>query len=355
MGYYDGLAGTDTASAWDVARKTDTPVLLILRPQGVGLSLAAQVCGMLRFRPESRIAGLLLTDCRESLAAYLTPILERETGLPVLGHLPPMEEAKFASRHLGLHTPDEIEALSARMRALAAQLERTVDLDRLLSLAAEDPAPAPEQTRPIGRCRVAVAKDEAFCFYYADSLDRLRAAGAELVAFSPLRDAALPPDIDGLYLGGGYPELHAKALSENRTMLASVREAVGQGLPTIAECGGFLYLQQSLEDADGVCWPMCAVLPGQGVRTPRLQRFGYAWLESGTDSMLFRAGERVPAHEFHYWDSTQPGTDLRAVKPNGGGRPCGFASERLYAAFPHLHFDGALPLAERFVRTCLES
>ena len=352
MGYYDGVAGTEQASAWDVAAKTRTPVILVLRPQGVGLSLAAQVHGMMDFRPDSRIAGLLLTDCRKSLSDYLTPILERETGLPVLGYLPPMEEARLESRHLGLLTPDEITALGARFDVIAEQMERTVDLDRLLSLAAEGSHEIPEP-EPRGRvCRIAVARDEAFCFYYADGLDALRAAGAELVFFSPLRDHALPEKTDGLYLGGGYPELYAQALSENGAMRAAVRGAVLGGLPTVAECGGFLYLQTSLEDPQGEAYPMCGALPGAGVRTDRLRRFGYAWLEAEADSLLMRKGERVPVHEFHYWDCTQNGADLRAVKPGGSQWRCGWASQTLYAAFPHLHFDGALPLAERFVRAC---
>ena len=352
MGYYDGVAATADASAWDVAVKTDTPVILVLRPKGVGLSLAAQVRGMLQFRQPSQIAGLLLTDCKAHLAEYLTPMLARETGLPVLGYLPPMDEAKLESRHLGLQTPDEIEALTARVETIAAQLERTVDLERLLTLAADgQAAPAEIHTSAAG-CRIAVARDEAFCFAYADSLDALRNAGAELVFFSPLRDKTLPPEIDGLYLCGGYPELYAALLSQNETMRVSVRDAVQKGLATIAECGGFLYLQSSLEDTEGNAFPMCGVLPGAGVRTGCLQRFGYAWLETDTDSMLFRAGERVPVHEFHYWDSTQNGSDLRAVKPNGRQWSCAFATPRLYAGFPHLPLGGETPLAERFVRTC---
>ena len=352
MGYYDGIAATAAASAWDVAAKTSTPVILVLRPKGVGLSLAAQVRGMLQFRQPSQIVGLLLTDCKPHLAEYLTPMLARETGLPVLGFLPPMAEAVFASRHLGLQTPDEIEALSDRFETIAAQLERTVVLDRLLSLAADSQA-APAEIHPAAAgCRIAVARDEAFCFAYADSLDALRNAGAELVFFSPLRDKILPPEIDGLYLCGGYPELYAALLSQNETMRASVRSAVQSGLPTIAECGGFLYLLSSLEDAEGTAHPMCGVLPGAGVRTGRLQRFGYAWLETDADSMLFRAGERVPVHEFHYWDSTENGSDLRAVKPDGTQWRCAFAAPRLYAGFPHLPLGGEAPLAERFVRTC---
>lgn len=361
MGFYDGAAGTDEASAWAVADVTDTPVILVVRPKGASLTLAAQICGLMSFRSPSHISGILLNDCKPSLAAYLSPILERETGLPVLGYLPPMAEAALPSRHLGLLTAAEIDDFSLRFEVISAQLEQTVDLDALLSLAKESSSLVhSEENGDIKKtaCRIAVARDEAFCFYYQDSLDALRAAGAELVFFRPLYDSALPPDIDGLYLGGGYPELYGEQLSRNRSMLWSIRELVQNGWPTVAECGGFLYLQSSLEDAAGTRWPMIGVLPGEGLKTERLQRFGYLYLQPERDSLLFRAGETIPAHEFHYWDSTENGGDLLAVKPHGGRSwRCGFAGPNLYAAFPHLHFSGAVPLAKRFVeaaRRCRE-
>ena len=394
MGYYDGLNYTDEASAYRLARLTGTPAVLAVPPQSSALTLAAQICGLLGFRPESGIAALLLTCCPEKRAMVLAPVLERETGLPVLGFLPPMEAARFESRHLGLMTAQEIHGLEARLAALGDAAERYLDLDRLLALGNRLPLEG-KLSRPISReavtdeveppvfdrectdgetdtssvirlagdagchltlkgkakCRIAVARDEAFCFLYADNLDALRGAGAELVFFSPLHDAALP-DADGLYLPGGYPELHARALSENETMRRSIMEAVGRGLPTVAECGGFLYLQQSLEDAEGHSFPQCGALPGHGFKTERLQRFGYLTLRAPLDSLLFRAGEKLPAHEFHYWDSTENGAALCAEKADGRTWRCGFATPSLYAAFPHLHFCGEKPLAERFVKAC---
>jgi len=334
MGFYDGVKGTDRASAWAVAETLGLPVLLAVRPQGASLTLAAQLRGLLEFRRPSHIAGLFLTGSKPSLYTHLKPILERETGLPVLGCLPPMEEAALPSRHLGLLTAGEIGDLTARFSAIGAQMERSADLDALLSLAAETEVPEIRETCTAPRCTIAVARDEAFCFCYAGNLDALKRAGAELWFFSPLRDKALPAGTDGLYLTGGYPELYARQLSENEGMRKSVREAVASGLPTVAECGGFLYLQQTLEDDRSGVWPMAGVLPGAGFRTGRLQRFGYKELSAKTDSLLFRAGETVPAHEFHYWDCTEHEPVL---------------AESMYAAFPHLHFGGKLPLAERFV------
>lgn len=351
MGYYDGLNSTDRYSAWELARLTNTPAVLVLRPKQSSLSLAAQVCGMIGFRPESGIRALLLTDCSARSAERFRPMLEKETGLPVLGFLPSMPEARLPERHLGLMTAAEVADLSVRLERLADQAEENIDLDSLLALAGVCET---RKTISIARpavCRIAVARDEAFCFLYEDNLDLLRQTGAELCFFSPLHDA-YPPDADGLYLPGGYPELFACLLSENTGMRAAVGEMVREGLPTVAECGGFLYLQQKLESDSGESFPMCGVLPGNGYRTGKLQRFGYALLRSAEDSLLFHAGEQIPVHEFHYWDSTQNGSAFCCGKSDGRHWSCGYASESLYAAFPHLHFGGKLPLAERFVKAC---
>lgn len=352
MGYYDGLGGTARCSAWDLADRLKLPCFLVLRPKGAGLTLAAQVQGMLHFRERSRITGLLLNDCTEHSAKMLKPILESACDIPVLGFLPPMEEAKIESRHLGLLTAGEIDDLEERFERIAEQAEAHIDFDLILSLAAEKKAAGKRSLSTETFCRIAVAKDEAFCFCYEDSLEALRRAGAELCFFSPTRDNALPEGCRGLILCGGYPELYAKALSANSAMRLSVRQAVNAGMPTIAECGGFLYLQDEVEGADGKSYPMCGVLPGRGFRTGHLVRFGYQKLNAETDSLLFRSGEEIPAHEFHYWDSTVCGSDLRAVKQNGKNWRCGTVNGSLYAAFPHLHLDGELPLAERFVKAC---
>ena len=197
MGFYDGVAGTAESSAWQTADTADIPAVLVVRPAGSSLTLAAQIRGLQSFRTPSHLAGVLLNACRPALHTHLAPILERETGLPVLGFLPPMEEAVLPSRHLGLLTAGEITDLSARIEALAAQLERTVDVPALLALAraASDPFTAPVPAP--ARCRIAIARDEAFCFFYEDNLDTLRQSGAELVFFSPLRDRELPSGIDG--------------------------------------------------------------------------------------------------------------------------------------------------------------
>lgn len=351
MGFYDGIGGTTTrASAWHLADTLDLPVLLVLRPKGASLTLAATVRGLRDFRTNSHLAGILLNECKPMLYQSLAPMLEQETGLPVLGYLPPMEEAKFQSRHLGLYTAGEIADLNKRIDALGKQAQKTLDLPRIRKLCSRPALVSEkEKQRVSSRVRIAVAQDEAFCFCYEETLDALRQAGAEPVFFSPLRDAALPRNCSGLYLPGGYPELYAQELSRNEKMRIAVKQALQQGLPAVAECGGFLYLGQTLEDVQGVSWPMAGVLPGKGIRTEHLVRFGYAELKAQQDSMLFRAGETVPIHAFHYWDSTYNGDACKASKPVGTRSwKCGIATDRLFASFAHLYMAGTPQLAQRF-------
>ena len=350
MGFYDGLGGvSDRASAWHLADTLDLPVLLVVEPKGQSLTLAAELKGLVNFRTPSHIAGILLNNCTARMHALLAPMLEKETGLPVLGFLPKLPEAVIGSRHLGLYTAAEVENLQQKLALLADAAEEHIDWPRLLALCEKEPPALPVQPEtPPARVRIAVAQDEAFCFTYAETLEAFRDAGAEVVFFSPLRDTALPENIGGLYLPGGYPELHARELSENTSLLREIKRKIEFGLPTVAECGGFLYLGQSLTDAEGQSWPMAGVLPGEAKDAGRLVRFGYAALSAESDSMLFRAGESFPIHEFHHWDSTVNGTALAAKKPVGGAAwRCGFVNEHFYAGFPHLYWEGT-PLPQRF-------
>lgn len=352
MGFYDGVGGVTTqASAWEAADILDFPVVLVVRPKGNSLTLAAQIQGLCRFRQPSHIAGVILNDCSEMLYRTLSPMLERETGLAVLGFLPHMADAQFESRHLGLYTAQEITDLDWKIQQIADQMEQTVDVPHLLSLCHSSgiehkmPKSLPKPT-----IRIALANDEAFCFTYEENKEELRARGAELVEFSPIHDNRLPDPVHALYLPGGYPELYAKQLSENRSMRESIRMACGNGLPTIAECGGFLYLGDSLVDSEGNSYDMAGFLNGRGIPRGRLVRFGYAELTAKSDSMLFRSGEKIRTHEFHYWDSTENGDALDAVKlQTGRSWSCGIATETLYAGFPHLYFTGNPALAARFV------
>ena len=350
MGFYDGVSGdTDQASAAHLARETGTPAVLVARPRGQSLSLAAELSGFRTFG-ENTLAGVILNDVPQAMYPYYKKIAEK-AGLHVFGHLPPVPEAAIPDRHLGLVTAGEIADLERKLDLLADAAERCIDLDGLLALARSAGPLAgrlkalPSVTgKPV---RIAVARDEAFCFYYEDNFDVLRALGAKLVFFSPLRDRALPTGVDGLYLGGGYPELHVETLQKNKSMRESVRRAVEGGLPTIAECGGFLYLHHMLCGR-----AMAGALFGAADMTAHLQPFGYVTLSARQDNLLCPAGGEIRAHEFHYVASDLVGDGFTARKPNGRSWPCVVATPTLYAGFPHLYFRSNPLFAENFVRRC---
>lgn len=237
------------------------------------------------------------------------------------------------------------------MQILAKQVEKSINLDKLMSLAADAQKLeySPITIEPREPVRIAVARDKAFCFYYEDSLRLLEKLGGELVPFSPLTDEKLPENIQGLYLGGGYPELYAEALSHNITMRCAVKEALTNGLPCIAECGGFMYLTERIAD-----WPMVGFLPGKCWDNRKLTRFGYVTLHANKDNLLCRKGEEICGHEFHHWDTEQPGEDFTAAKTNGRAWSCVHATERLYAGYPHFHFYANPRFAENFYDACVK-
>ena len=355
MGYYDGLSGRRAeASTYAVAEATQTPAVLVVNCRGQSVSAAALIKGFLEFRKDSRISAVILNRLSPMLYPELKALVEQECGVAVAGFLPPMPDCTLESRHLGLVTADEMKDIQRTLDLLAVQAEKTIDLDLLLKLA--DSAPVLEYEKPqvpqlSEPVRIAVADDHAFCFYYQDTLRLLEGEGAELIKFSPLTDNALPEQIGGLYLGGGYPELYARQLSENTVMRDAVKHAIERGMPTIAECGGFLYLHRTLQDADGIPFPMAGVIPADAVRTEKLSRFGYITLTAARDNLLCRARESLPAHEFHYWDSDNCGNDFTAQKPLRNTRwECVHAKETLWAGFPHLYLPAVPKAAYRFLK-----
>ena len=352
MGYYDGLGLTTThASSYEAAEVTDSPVVLIVSAKGASLSVLAAIQGFLSFVPDTGIRGVILNQCSPSTYSALAEAIRQRLGIRPLGFLPKMADCALESRHLGLVTAAEVADLREKLQILAAQAEKTLDINGLLELADRaDPVSWEPLTLPKEEpVRIAVARDKAFCFYYEDSLEAMTEMGAELVPFSPLTDESLPEDIQGLYLGGGYPELYAKTLSENQSMLLSVRSALEKGLPCIAECGGFMYLTQRIAD-----YPMVGFLPGDCYDNGKLTRFGYVTLEAKQDNLLCRAGERIPAHEFHHWDCTVPGGGFTAAKPTGRSWDCAVVTDRLYAGYPHFHFYANLDFLKNFYHACVK-
>ena len=358
MGYYDGIGGNSTAaSTYEVAKITDTPVILVLDGKGSSLSLAAQMKGFLDYRKDSHICGVILNKTNKMVGERLRPEIEK-LGVRYLGAVPVCETMDIKSRHLGLTMPQEQSELRGHLNAFAKQLEEYLDVDGILELAGCSGEKLPEagkteqsnqtdlnqeetkqdEIRPIDSesepptRRMAVAMDKAFCFYYQENLDFLRQHGWELIPFSPLHDAALPEQVHAILLGGGYPELYAKELSANEPMLASIRNAHAEGIKILAECGGFLYLQEHLEDEMGNCWPMVGLIHADGFRTEKLGRFGYI-------SLTQNGAVRIKGHEFHYWESTAPGSAFRAEKPQSDrGWDCMYRTDSLLAGFPHLYY-----------------
>ena len=363
MGYYDGVGGiTSRASAYDLASTTDTPVILIVNSRGMSVSLAAYVKGFLEYKKDSHICGVIFNQMSPMLYPRMKKLLEEELSVKVLGYVPKVEDCVIESRHLGLVLPEEIPELKSRLQKLSEVLEKTLDIDGILELAGEAPElAAPETERLIQKdtafgyrteekVRIGVADDEAFCFFYADNLNLLEQMGAELVRFSPIHDRELPEDLDGLLLSGGYPELNGEALEENHEMCTRIREVILDGMPCLAECGGFMYLHQEMEEMEGKQRRVCGVIPGRAYRTPKLNRFGYITLTEKQDTGL---GE-IPAHEFHYFDSTNCGNDYLAKKPmSSRSWGCMHARENLFAGFPHFHYYGNPKLPAAFLNACM--
>lgn len=352
MGYFDGLAlTTSRASAYEVARITDTPVILTVNAKGASLSILAQIKGFLDFVPQSFIRGVILNNCTEKVYTALAPLIESTLGVRPFGFLPAMPECAIGSRHLGLVTAAEIADIQTKMQALAAQAEKSLDIDGIIALSADAPALSCRSIVTERReiVRIAVSRDKAFCFYYEDSLSRLADMGAELVPFSPLDDEKLPENVHGLFLCGGYPELYAEGLSANQTLRQDILHALENGLPCIAECGGFMYLTQAIAG-----YPMVGFIPGSCSDKGRLTRFGYVTLTAERDNMLCKKGESIPAHEFHHWDADHAGEGFSARKPDGREWACVHAGDTLYAGFPHFHFYANDAFANGFYNACLK-
>lgn len=349
MGYYDGVGGTTTmASSYELSKVTKTPVVLIVDAKGASVTLAAIIRGIMEYKKDSRIVGVILNRVSPMFYSRIKHVIETEYGIPVLGYLP--EDASFAvpSRHLGLLQPDEMQKQRDWVETVAEAARKTIDIDGILEIAAQaemlqiqKATGETEKSKFPAGYRIGVARDAAFSFYYRENLRMLEDMGATLVYFSPLTDAHVS-EVDALIFGGGYPELYAKQLYENQSMRASVWQALEAGMPCHAECGGFLYLGKSLADAQGNVYEMVGFLDGAGFRTERLQRFGYVEL-APQEADAFAVNTVLRGHEFHYWDSTDCGDACLAWKPLSKQKtyPCMVKKKGTFAGFPHLYYAGA--------------
>ena len=359
MGFYDGLGGTDTkASSYDLARVTKTPVVLVIDAKGMSLSVLAEIAGFKDFRPDSNICGVILNRMNPMMLSRLKPEIEEKLGVKVLGCVPVSDQYAVESRHLGLVTPDEIKDIKDRINGFAKVIEENVNLDLLMELAKAAPEieySAPEIPKlPEGsKVRIALANDSAFCFNYRDNLELMRDMGAELVPFSPIADKELPEGVNGLILYGGYPEVYAKELSENKTMIESIRKAIKGGMPYLAECGGFMYLHKTMEGMDKKLYPMVGIIDGEVRYTGSLKRFGYITLDSEETQVFSHKGVKCHAHEFHYYDSTDNGETFSAKKPlsNRNWRCCK-VDDKSVAGFPHFYYYSNPEYIFSFLKRC---
>lgn len=351
MGYYDGVGSHGRYSAYDMAVETSTPVVLVIDVKGMYASAGAVMQGFARYKPQSGISGVIFNNCSPMLYDGLCQIA-RAVGIEPLGFLPRESGLSIGSRNLGLVAAGEIKGIEQKLALMGKLAEQYIDIDGICKLAASAPLlkASPVAVQPLGSVRIGVAKDAAFCFLYEENLELLTALGCDIAYFSPLSDAVLPPDIGGLYLCGGYPELHAQQLSANNSMLKSIAAAIRNGMPTIAECGGFLYLHNRLDDI-----PMAGIIHANAYRTDSLKRFGYVTLRANTDNLLCTKGEEINAHEFHYYDSDSCGSGFVAGKPfSGRSWSSVHATDTLYAGFPHLYLDANPAFAQSYVKKALE-
>lgn len=365
MGLYDGLGGIyEQGSSYHLAKVTQTPIILVVDAKGMGKSVLALIAGFLQYDTHHLIKGVLLNRMSKGYYDIIKPLIEKELSVKVVGYFPEQKDIRLESRHLGLVMPDELADIKEQLDELAGRLKKTIDLDMLLDIAAE----AEEITKTTNTeqmqiqnqnntVNIAVAMDEAFCFYYEDNLRLLEKYGAKLQYFSPLHDTSLPKDCDAMLLGGGYPELYAKELSENLSMRNSIKTAFKTGLPTVAECGGFMYLHTYIhniceEDADAqnYVFGMTGALDSECHFKGKLVRFGYIELAEKHSNFL-PPNEKIKAHEFHYYDSTDNGADCIATKPaTGRSYDCVISHDNYWLGFPHLYYPSNPHFAESLVR-----
>lgn len=377
MGLYDGKEDTAlTGSTAEIAILTASPVLLVVDVRSMGRSAAAIVLGFRQLEPQVRIAAVLVNRCgSEGHYRLVKAAIEAACRIPVIGWLPRDSGLDIPERHLGLLPAVERGELAPLFDRAADMLEQGTDLERLLELAAAAPAlwemlaAADDQCNPAGQLIhktqtgpvesgpvIAVARDAAFNFYYADNLELLAREGAKLVYFSPLTGEGIPPEADGIYIGGGFPEEFAAVIAASQLFLSGLRSAAAAGMPLYAECGGYMVLARSLTDRNGAVHEMAGIVPAHTVMQERRAALGYREVTALHDCLLLKQGESLRGHEFHYSVMSYPDGEARTYayesKGRGGSQPEGYISGSIMAAYAHIHLASHLPAAARLVAAC---
>ncbi len=385
MGLYDGIAADTTAgSSYEVAVQTGTPVILIADASKVGRTIISQIKGILLDDKDRMIRGLILNRISEQFYEKLKPVLIKELaemGFPdvkCLGVIPFLKGIEIDSRHLGLKMPDEIRNINEQIDKVAGVVDKYVDMDAVLDIMSTASDISTYNSSNISseytsKQSIAIARDEAFCFLYSDNLEIFEERGIGIKYFSPLHDKEIPAGVSALLLPGGYPELYLKELSSNEDMLRSIRNAINSGIPSLAECGGFMYLHRLVRDEKGVAYPLVGVIDGECTYTGHLVRFGYMCIESvnkefaGTDHFpeYIKYLSGMKGHEFHYYDSTSNGSGAVAVKPyyssfiseKNGNRNrwnCMVAGNNGLWGFPHFYYRSDPAFIDAFVQAMEE-
>jgi len=360
MGLYDGVSPTgDEGSTAELARWLGAPVLLVCDASGMARSIAALARGFAAFDPALALAGVVANQVGSR--GHLDLLRKATAGQPgVVGGLPKAPELAFPERHLGLRTADRDAVPEALLAAWGARVEQWLDVDQILAIARRAPALPVIEDAPVAaavarRCRIGLALDEAFHFYYDDNLRRLEQLGAELVRFSPVHDVRIP-DVDGLYLGGGYPEVHAAALAANQTMRADVAAFAAAGRPIYAECGGLMYLARQIETLDGQRHAMAGVIPGEVAMRDRLVALGYVEVETQAPTSLGGPGLRFRGHQFRYSELTLTGEvdHVYTVRRRRGGEVTheGYRLGHTLASYVHAHWASNPMAARGLVDAC---
>jgi cobyrinic acid a,c-diamide synthase len=361
MGMFDGRATGPEGSTGEVAANLQAPVLLVIDVGGMSRSAAALVQGYARFDPDVQVAGVVLNRIGGARHYQLVKAaIEEQAGVPVWGYLSFDDALVLPERHLGLVPVEEDPAFQRVCTMLGEAAARTIALDAVLTAARTAPPLTTSKSdgKPpqSARVRLGVARDAAFNFYYEANLQWLRHWGAEIVDFSPMADADLPAGVDALYFGGGFPEVFAKPLAENHSLLTALHRAHEAGMPIYAECGGLMYLVEAIQDQAGRRYPMAGLLPGICRLTDRLQSFGYKEVRSLRDSLLGPAGWQTRGHEFHYslWEGRPGAASLyRTRSSHGDEREEGYSVGQLTASYVHLHFDACPQVPQALIDQAL--
>ena len=353
MGMFDG----GDSSSGSLAQFLDIPTILVIDVRSMAESAAAIVKGFETLNPQAEVRGVILNRVASDRHLQLaSDAIRKHCQAEILGHLPRSLDFSIPSRHLGLLTGDEAPISTESIKLLVEAIEAHIDLDRLSSFCSVQKTPeTTEPFTPPVKCRIGVARDKAFCFYYEDNFDLLRSNGAELVFFSPLTDSQLPPDLHGLYLGGGYPELYARELSANGSMIKSVRDFADNNHVIYAECGGFMYLTEGIIDENQEFHRMISIFPVKAEMQTKRTSLGYREVATCGATCFGPAGTILRGHEFHYSKIGEMNEDVPRMYRVSNGTLEGYASRRVLGGYMHLHFGYSPQAAREFINYCLEN